>query len=187
MLNIICSISNLILMEDLRNYLKPNEIECMLDNTDKLRDYLIVRLLWKTGMRVSELVNMEVDWIDFEEKMITVFGKGKKWRRTPVDRESLMHIKRYIKDQEISKGRIFNITRNRVFQIIKVISNKAEIEKQAHPHTLRHSYAINYLMKGGNLRNLQLNLGHSDLNITAQYLQVTAQDRKEEYEKLIAE
>ena len=101
-------------MEDLRNYLKSNEIECMLDKTDKLRDYLIVRLLWKTGMRVSELVNMEVNWIDFEEKMITVFGKGKKWRRMHVDRDSLMDIKRYIKDQEISNGRIFNITRNRV-------------------------------------------------------------------------
>lgn len=92
-------------MKDLRNYLKPNEIESILDKAGKFRDYLIIRLLWKTGIRVSELVNMEVDWIDFEEKMITVFGKGKKWRRTPVDRESLMHLKRYQKDEQISRGR----------------------------------------------------------------------------------
>ena len=174
-------------MKDLRNYLKPNEIESILDKAGKFRDYLIIRLLWKTGMRVSELINMEVNWIDNEEKMITIFGKGSKWRRTPVDRESLMHLKRYMKDEQILRGRIFKITRNRVFQIIKNISKGAGIEKDVHPHTLRHSYAVNYLMKGGNLRNLQLNLGHSDLNITAQYLQVTAQDRKEEYEKLMVE
>ena len=165
-------------MENLRNYLKPNEVENLLDNAEKFRDYLLIRLLWKTGIRVSELINIEIDWIDFEEKMLTIFGKGSKWRRTPIDRESLMHLKRYIKDNEIGKERIFNITRNRVFQIIRDISKKSGIERNIHPHTLRHSYAINYLMKGGNLRNLQLNLGHSDLNITAKYLQVTAQDRK---------
>ena len=172
-------------MRDLRNYLKPSEIEKLLDKTDNLRDYLILRLLWKTGIRVSELINMELNWIDFEEKMITIFGKGKKWRRTPVDRESLMHLKRYLKDNNINNGRIFPITRNRVFQIIKEITDRSGINKKVHPHTFRHSYAINYLMKGGNLRNLQLNLGHSDLNITAQYLQVTAQDRKEEYNKIV--
>ncbi|PNX48205.1 MAG: hypothetical protein BV457_04230 [Thermoplasmata archaeon M9B1D] len=80
---------------------------------------------------------------------------------------------------------MFPITRIRVFQIIRELAKKAQIEKSIHPHTLRHSYAVNYLMKGGNLRNLQLNLGHSDLNITAQYLQVTAQDRKDEYEKIM--
>ncbi len=111
-------------MKDLRNYLKPNEIEMMLDKTNSLRDYLIIRLLWKTGVRVSELINIEVNWIDFEEKMITVFGKGSKWRRTPVDRESLMHLKRYQKDKRINRGRIFSITRNRVFQIVKDISKK---------------------------------------------------------------
>ena len=130
---------------------------------------------------------MELDWIDFDEKMITVFGKGKKWRRTPVDRESLMHLKQYLKDNNIKNGIIFPITRIRVFQIIKDLSEKAGIENKIHPHTLKHSYAINYLMKGGNLRNLQLNLWHSDLNITAKYLQVTAQDRQEEYNRINTE
>jgi len=97
----------------------------------------------------------------------------------------ILSLKRYQKDGQSSRGKIFTITRNRIFQIVKDISKKAGIEKDVHPHTLRHSYAVNYLMKGGNLRNLQLNLGHSDLNITAQYLQVTAQDRKNEYEKIM--
>jgi integrase/recombinase XerD len=173
-------------MKDFRNYLKPAEIDRLLDNTDNLRDYLIIRLLWKTGIRVSELTSLEVNWIDYEEKMITIFGKGSKWRRTPIDRESLMHLKRYIKDINCKDDIIFPLTRNRIFQIIRVTSDRAGINKKIHPHTLRHSYAINYLMKGGNLRNLQLNLGHSDLNITAKYLQVTAQDRKEEYEKIFS-
>ena len=172
-------------MKDLRNYLKPEEIDRMLDKAEKFRDYLIIRLLWKTGLRVSEFVNMEVNWIDFDEKMITVFGKGRKWRTTPIDRESLMHLKRYLKDEGIDGGKIFNITRQRAFQIIRKIAKEAGLKKKIHPHTLRHSYAINYLMKRGNIRNLQLNLGHSNLNTTAQYLQVTAQDRKDEYEKII--
>ena len=67
------------------------------------------------------------------------------------------------------------------------VAERAGFDKKIHPHTLRHSYAINYLMKGGNLRNLQLNLGHSDLNITAQYLQVTVQDRKNEYDIIISD
>lgn len=173
-------------MKDFRNYLKLNEIEKLLDNASSLRDYLIIRLLWKTGIRVSELISLEESWIDYEEKMIAIFGKGSKWRRIPIDRESLMHLKRYIKDYNKSDGKIFSLTRNRIFQIIRTTSEKAGINRKIHPHTLRHSYAINYLMKGGNLRNLQLNLGHSDLNITAKYLQVTAQDRKEEYEKIMS-
>ena len=172
-------------MKDFRNYLKADEIERMLDKAEKFRDYLIIRILWKTGLRVSEIIAMEVNWIDFDEKMITVFGKGRKWRRTPIDREYLMHVRRYLKDEGIEKGKIFDITRNRVFQIVRELSKKAGIDKNVHPHTFRHSYAVNYLMKGGNLRNLQLNLGHSDLNITAKYLQVTAHDRKNEYDKLI--
>lgn len=172
-------------MKDLRNYLKPEEIERMLDKTKNFRNYLIIRLLWKTGLRVSELVNMEVNWIDFEEKIITVFGKGNKWRTTPIDRESLMHLRRYIKDEGIDEGKIFNITRQRIFQVIRRIAKEVGITKTIHPHTLRHSYAINYLMKQGNIRNLQLNLGHSNLNTTAKYLQVTAQDRKDEYQKIM--
>lgn len=173
-------------MKDLRNYLKPNEVERLLDLAENTRDYLMIRVLWKTGMRVSELINMEESWIDYEERMLTIFGKGSKWRRAPVDRESLMLIKQFIRDNKSTNQKIFPISRVRVFQILRGISDKADIDKNIHPHTLRHSYAVNYLKKGGNLRNLQMNLGHSDLNITAQYLQVTAQDRKEEYEKIIS-
>ena len=175
-------------MKDLRNYLKPDEIERMLDEAGKTgneRDYLLIRILWKTGIRVSELINLESSWIDDEDKMITVLGKGNKMRRTPIDRDTLRNLRRYIKDKEIKNDKIFNMTRQRVFQIIKETAKNAGIDKPIHPHTLRHSYAVNYLKKGGNLRNLQLNLGHSNLNTTAGYLQITCQDRKEEYEKII--
>lgn len=172
-------------MKDFRDYLKPEEVERILDSMRNPRDYLIIRLLWKSGMRVSELVQMEVNWIDFEERMLTVFGKGKKWRRIPIDRDSLILLKNYLENENIQSGRCFDITRQRVFQIIKDSTQKTGIEKPIHPHTLRHSYAVQYLKKGGNLRNLQLNLGHSKLDTTAIYLQVTALDRKEEYEKIM--
>ncbi|MEW6070605.1 MAG: tyrosine-type recombinase/integrase [Candidatus Thermoplasmatota archaeon] len=173
-------------MKDFRDYLKPEEVERMLDCAKDSRDYLIIRLLWKTGMRVSELANMEVSWIDFEERMLTVFGKGKKWRRIPIDRDTLILLQNYLKNEEIKSGRCFDITRQRIFQILKDTAAQASIEKQVHPHTLRHSYAVNYLKKGGNLRNLQLNLGHAKLDTTAIYLQVTALDRKEEYNKIMS-
>jgi len=173
-------------MKDLRDYLKPKEVELLLYNTKNRRDYLLIRIMWKTGIRVSELIDMEVNWIDFEENMINVLGKGKKWRRVPVDKETLLFIEQYMDNEKITSGRIFNISRVRVFQILREIANKVQFDKQIHPHTLRHSYAVNYLMKGGNLRNLQVNLGHSSLEVTARYLQVTAQDRKDEYSRLIS-
>lgn len=172
-------------MKDLRDYLKPEEVEKILDSASNPRDYLIIRLLWKTGIRVSEVINLEISWIDFDDKMITVIGKGNKPRVVPVDRDTLMLLQNYLKNEGIKSGRCFDITRQRVFQIIKSTAQKVGIEKQIHPHTLRHSYAVNYLKKGGNLRNLQLNLGHSKLDTTAIYLQVTALDRKEEYDKIM--
>lgn len=172
-------------MKDFRDYLKPEEIEKILDQAKKPRDYLIIRILWRSGIRVSELCNMEINWIDFEEKMINILGKGKKWRRIPIDRDTLILLQNYLKNQDIKDGRIFDITRQRVYQILKHLSEKAGVKQSVHPHTLRHSYAINYLKHQGNLRNLQLNLGHSKLDTTAIYLNVTAQDRKEEYDKII--
>jgi integrase/recombinase XerD len=131
-------------MKDFRGYLKPEEIEKMLDNTKNPRDYLIMRLLWRTGMRVSELVNMEVNWIDFDERMLNILGKGNKWRRVPIDRDSVMLFQNYLKNKNIKAGRCFDITRQRVFQIIKTIAKNVGIEKPIHPHTLRHSYAVKY-------------------------------------------
>jgi len=172
-------------MKDLRNYLKPEEVEKMLDKAVKERDNLIIRILWKSGLRISELLSLEPNWIDEEDKMITVLGKGNKMRRTPIDRDTLRYLRRYIKDKEIDKEKIFKITRQRAFQLIREIAAKAKIDKPIHPHTLRHSYAVNYLKKGGNLRNLQLNLGHSNLNTTAGYLQITCDDRRQEYQKIM--
>ena len=107
-------------MKDLRNYLKPNEIEMMLDKANSLRDYLIIRLLWKTGVRVSELINIEVDWIDFEEKMLVskaatenigdaqgakeiVPGNKEKWR-SRLDSATTLKIEKICRDQLISYG-----------------------------------------------------------------------------------
>lgn len=173
-------------MKDLRNYLKPQEIEKMLDNS-KTRDYLIIRILWKTGLRISEVLSLEPSWIDEEDKMITVLGKGNKMRRTPVDRDTILTLRTYIETKGIDKEKIFKITRQRAFQIIREIAAKSKIDKPIHPHTLRHSYAVNYLKKGGNLRNLQINLGHSNLNTTAGYLQITCEDRLDEYQKIMVD
>ena len=96
-------------MKDFRDYLKPEEIEKILDQAKKPRDYLIIRILWRSGMRVSELTNMEVSWIDFEEKMISVFGKGSKWRRIPIDRDTLILLQNYLKNENIKDGRIFDV------------------------------------------------------------------------------
>ena len=106
-------------MKDFRDYLKPEEIEKILDHAKKPRDYLIIRILWRSGMRVSELTNMEINWVDFEEKMINVFGKGKKWRRIPIDRDTLILLQNYLKNKNVKNGRIFDITRQRIFQILK--------------------------------------------------------------------
>jgi len=177
-------------MSDLGAYLKPEEVGKLLNVIYfDPKDKLIIETLWKTGLRVGELINLTPADIDFDEGIISVVGKGYMRKRhrsriVPVPKDLLMKLKRYIEEREIGESeRIFPFTRQRIYQIVKRAGKLAGFP-WIHPHTLRHSYAIHSIKRGMDLRVLQMILGHTSLSITAIYLQFRTEDLKREMEKV---
>jgi len=174
----------------LPKYLKEDKVRRLLNapNRDKLRDRIILRILYRCGLRVSELTSLKIRDINFSEGMITVRGgKGDKDRIVPIDDDTLDLIQIYIKDREegvlILSQRDEPISTRQVERIVKKYAKKADIKKNVYPHMLRHSFAVHSLKSGMNLRSVQKILGHSSLTTTQIYLDLTGEDLKEDYEK----
>ena len=168
-------------MKDLNKYLKPEQVDKILDATTNLRDHLLIRILWRTGIRVSELCSLDYSMISWDERIITVIGKGNKVRQVKIDRDTLLLLKQYLADR---KGRIFKISRIRVYQIVSDIARKCGFAN-VHPHTLRHSFAVHMIKNGMDIRQLQLLLGHTSLDTTSVYLQFDMTDIGETYDKIM--
>lgn len=171
----------------LPSYLNESEIEEMLKHAqDNERNYLILSLMWRCGLRVSEVCSLKEKDIFWDDNLIKIEqSKGNKDRYVPVTDDLLDMIKKYITDKKSKKNRseyIFPITRVRIFQIVKMYAEKSGLNhKNIHPHTFRHSFAVHFLKRGGNIRALQKILGHSDLTTTQKYLDLTLNDIKDEY------
>ena len=151
-----------------------------------LRDAAIVELLYATGMRVSELCNLRVDGLSFEEATVRVTGKGEKTRIIPVGRAALDAIRTYLvhvrpgwsgtKDGGklfLSKGGK-PLAREDVWALVKKHGAAAGLVGKYSPHTLRHSFATHLLEGGANLRAVQEMLGHADVTTTELYTHVDA-------------
>lgn len=161
----------------LPKYLPKAEILSILDKAknDNRRNYLILLTLWRTGLRVSELVNLRKR--DIKDGNIFVMqGKGKKDRVIPLEKELDATWGFYL-DGLSPKDRVFNMTDRNVRYIVKRYSD-------AHPHTFRHSFAVYTLKAGMNIRSLQKILGHENLETTAEYLDVIGKDVKTDFEKV---
>jgi integrase/recombinase XerD len=143
-----------------------------------------LELLYASGLRVSELTTLKIGAIDFENELVRIVGKGNKVRIVPVGHTALKIISRYIlqvrplllKDENeatlflSNNGRILD--RERIWMIIKNAAEIAGINKNVHPHTLRHSFASHLLSNGADLRIIQEMLGHSDISTTEIYTHV---------------
>jgi site-specific recombinase XerD len=166
----------------LPKYLKDEEVKNLLDRCEGRRDRLIIELILLTGLRVSEVLGITPDDIDFRNRTIRIHGKGSRDRTVYPPRELLYDLHDYIADKSISaerQNKIFTLTRQRIFQTIKDLSGRS-------PHKLRHTFAVNYLESGGDLRTLQKILGHSSLKTTSIYLDLldsTVQDASEKYSR----
>lgn len=158
-----------------------------------LRDRAILETLYSSGMRVSELVNMDVDNIDFISETVKLYGKGKKERLVPIGSVALRAIKRYrdkLPAKISSKNPLFlnkrgarlsdRSVRRIVNKYILMTSEKENIS----PHTLRHSFATHLLNRGADLRAVQELLGHASLSTTQIYTHVTTERLKEVYDKV---
>ncbi len=182
----------------LPNFLTENEIIKLLEAPDKnteigLRDRAILETLYSTGMRVGELVALNIENIDFIGGVIKVRGKGKKERLVPVGESALKAIRQYLDKKVVSvnessrvvflnkRGRRINqrTIRRIVEKYIKVFCNKTGIS----PHSLRHSFATHLLDRGADLRSVQELLGHANLSSTQIYTHITTQRLKEVYSK----
>lgn len=145
------------------------------------RDRAILELLYGGGVRVSELVSLDLGQIDFENEFIRVFGKGKKERVVPLGGKALRALYDYLEKERIKferktsaalflNARGGRLTRQGVWKIIKEAGKRAGLKLS--PHTLRHSFATHLIEGGADLKSVQEMLGHSDLSTTEVYTHV---------------
>ena len=161
-------------------YLTQSEIEGLVNTAIDPRDSLIVKMLYATGVRISELVNIKKSDIDFDRNTIKVFGKGAKERIViipPVLSSTLMTYCEQLDDSH----RLFELTTRTVQRDIKILGARAGITKHVTPHKLRHSFATHMLQNGGNVVAIQKLLGHTSLNTTQIYTHYNVDDLKDMY------
>lgn len=191
-------ITNPRLRRKLPNILTIEEVDNLLDiklNTPfDYRNKAMLELMYSSGLRVSELVDLKLSNIDLDNGYVRCLGKGKKERIVPIGEIALEYLKIYINDyrDSMKKGyyteNIFlnnhgkNITRQGFFLIIKNIAKEKNINKNITPHMLRHSFATHLLNNGANLRTIQEMLGHSSITTTQIYTNVSNDIIKENYE-----
>jgi integrase/recombinase XerD len=166
----------------LPKFITYDELNKLLENAENYRDKLIIKFLFYTGVRVSELIKIKKNDIIFEEGFVKVYGKGGKERIVPVPKELLNELKDYI--NKINTENIFPLSSRQVERIIKNTAKKAGISKKVTPHVLRHSLATTLLSKGVDIRFIQEILGHSSLNITQIYTHVVPNQLKEIYQRI---
>jgi len=170
--------------------LDVNEVEKILsapDANDKLglRDKAMLELFYACGTRVSELINIKVNDLFFEDEIIRVFGKGSKERLIPVGSSAVKWVGEYLKKsrpllmkKSKSENNLFlnsrgsKLSRMGIWKIIDRYVKQAGIEKDVHPHTFRHSFATHLLEGGADLRAVQEMLGHADISTTQIYTHI---------------
>jgi len=159
------------------------------------RDRTMLELLYAAGLRVSELVEMTFQQVNFRQGCIRIVGKGDKERLVPIGEEALIWLERYLAGSrnDILRGRqsdfLFvtsrgaGMTRQAFWHIIKRYAKQAGIQCHLSPHTLRHAFATHLLNHGADLRVVQLLLGHADLSTTQIYTHIAQHRLKELHSK----
>jgi integrase/recombinase XerD len=175
-------------MKDIGNYLEKEKVDIILEHakTCSFRDYLILRILWCSGIRVSELLSIRPQDLEPHNQVVNVTkAKGNKQRRVLLDTETLGMLSRYVLDMNIPVERpIFPFSRVWVWQLVEKYARMAGLPDTIHPHTFRHSFAIHLVRSGLDLRRVQQLLGHSNLNTTQVYLQFNDKDLRAGYNKI---
>ncbi|MCS7244954.1 MAG: tyrosine-type recombinase/integrase [candidate division WOR-3 bacterium] len=147
-------------------------------------DKAIVETLYATGLRASELCNIKLKDIDFENEQIKVFGKGSKESIIPISKNALELIKIIVKERNLKEeDKVFPISRFQLYYKIRKIFQKLALISGVHPHMLRHSFATHLLDNGADIRAVQMLLRHKKLSTTQIYTHVSLNKIKRSYEQ----
>lgn len=179
----------------LPDMLSNQEVDLLLNSVsdnDKIsvRNRAMLELLYATGLRVSELINLKFTDINIEECFVRIIGKGNKERLIPFGEKAKLYLQRYLRTRKNKDSEFVFLTklkkpisRIEFWRQLKNISIKAGILKNITPHTLRHSFATHLLMGGADIRFVQEMLGHSSISTTQIYTHVTQERLKEQHKK----
>tara|TARA_Y100000739_G_scaffold228644_1_gene240951 strand:+ start:90 stop:980 length:891 start_codon:yes stop_codon:yes gene_type:complete len=167
--------------------MSENEVDKLLQSPDcsvkiEIRDKAMIEMLYATGMRISELINLKVINTDIQRCVVKVIGKGSKERLIPFGESALEALNNYLLIRKNSKSKeIFlsnrgtKLTRVAFWKRIKIYLLRSNLKSSISPHTLRHAFATHLLNRGADLRSVQLLLGHSDLSTTQIYTHIAKQ------------
>lgn len=169
-------------------FLTPSEVEAMIACSYSLRNAFTISLLYSSGIRLSELIQLNRGQI--VDRQFTVIGKGNKPRLCFIDERTEHLMEHYLRTREdradaliISAQNKARMTPTNVQLLIRNSAMRAGITKKVTPHTLRHSFATNFLRNNGNMRYLSTMLGHASLDTTMMYAHVVDNDLKDQYKK----
>jgi integrase/recombinase XerD len=183
-------------------YLRMEDVDRLLNQPDLstpygLRDHAILEVLYSTGLRVSELVNLKVSDLEMRMGCLRCIGKGDKERLVPVGRKALAAVRAYIEKSRpqllgrrdtvkaspwLFVNRFGNrLSRIAIWRLLTAYGRRAGIRARLSPHKLRHSFATHLLERGADLRSVQLMLGHADISTTQIYTHVMEERLKQVY------
>ncbi|MDD8030898.1 MAG: site-specific tyrosine recombinase XerD [Acidobacteriota bacterium] len=179
--------------------LSVEEVEALLDKPDLkkpqgIRDRAILEILYGSGLRVSELISLELKDLRFSQSFLICKGKGSKERIVPMGRSACQWLKTYLEEVRplwdkygsailflTRRGKAF--TRQGIWKILKGYGQETGLRDKIHPHILRHSFATHLLERGADLRSVQMLLGHSQITTTQIYTHVSRQRLKQIYDR----
>ena len=183
--------------KNLPHVLRQDEVAQLLDSIDTstehgVKDHAIFNLMYSAGLRVSELISIKLNDVNYEDKLIKVYGKGASYRIVPIRESALIDIKRYLKLRNksvvVDKNILFlnrngkKLTRQYIYNELKKVGENAGITKALHPHILRHSFATHLLENGASLRVVQELLGHKNIETSQIYTHVSETETRRAYE-----
>ena len=195
--NPVADVSGPSIQKKLPNLLDVDEINRLLNegpqNPLKLRDYAMMELMYSSGLRLAEMVNLNIDAIDLNQAQVKVLGKANKTRYLPVGSNACKVLKRWLEARNniVVEGELAVFINNRgkrlspraVQQRMAQIGREQGLDKHVHPHMLRHSFASHLLESSGDLRAVQEMLGHADISTTQIYTHLDFQHLAQVYDK----
>lgn len=176
-----------------KNTISDEGIEKLRDGCSEIRDLAMIDLLYSTGIRVGELVNLNIEDIDLEERECVVYGKGDKERKVYFDAKAKVHLRKYIESRDDNNSALF-VTLDAPYDRLKIsgveirlrqLGRKLDIER-VHPHKFRRTMATRAIDKGMPIEQVQKILGHSQIDTTMQYAMVNQSNVKTSHQKYMA-